>query len=219
VSPPSVSDAFSFVSSFSALSLFAIAPAQSASFMGLGWLPNTSLSYATGVSADGSVVVGSSENSINSGQAFRWTKVDGMVGLGSFDENVLGSGATSVSADGTVVVEGLHGDSHTNSFFYPVSSFLWTQETGMVGLSSLGNSEAKGVSADGSIIIGSSNGQAFRWTQETGMVGLGTLGFSEQNYGDGQKIGTSADGSIIVGTSVNQAFRWTQNDTLKCILN
>ncbi|MGV2388389.1 MAG UNVERIFIED_CONTAM: hypothetical protein LVR29_08855 [Microcystis novacekii LVE1205-3] len=41
------------------------------------------------------------------------------------------------------------------------------------------SSAATGVSADGSVVVGSSSSdtgtQAFRWTQETGMVGLGFL--------------------------------------------
>jgi len=275
------------LTSISALSLFAISPAQSASFMGLGWLPNTSVSYATGVSADGSVVVGSSENSMYSGQAFRWTKVDGLVGLGSFDENIIGGRANGVSADGTVVV----GELHTSRYDAPISPFRWTQETGIVDLSyifpdqypysysraygvsgdgstivgssvnfgsaenngfsgykafrwtessgvdTLGdgeNQQANAVSADGSVIVGSNGGQAFRWTQETGMVSLPgtnatgvsadgsvvvgnsfrwtqeTGGISVEYIGGGDAKGVSADGSIIVGTSNGQGFRWTQ---------
>jgi len=285
------------LTSFSALSLFAVAPVQAASFAGLGGFYSPS-----GVSADGSVIVGTISNGY-ANEAFRWTQSSGVVGLGFLADDHRGSIATDVSADGSVVVGGSYIRPGS-----PISPFRWTQETGMVGLGSypdgwfgwydmanavsadgsvivggvdgptknafrwtqssgivgLGDlagssfSSASDVSADGSIIVGAANGQAFRWTQEsgmvglgtvpsggsigyflgisadsnvivgydrsvnsnrteafrwtqeTGMVGLGTLGFSEQNYGDGQKIGTSADGSIIVGTSVNQAFRWTQ---------
>jgi probable HAF family extracellular repeat protein len=50
-----------------------------ASFSGLGFLPGDTYTYsaASGVSADGSVVVGRGES-----QAFRWTQAGGMVGLG-----------------------------------------------------------------------------------------------------------------------------------------
>jgi len=204
--------------SFSALSLFVVAPAQSASFMGLGWLPNTSVSYATGVSADGSVVVGSSENSMYSGQAFRWTKVDGLVGLGSFDENIFGGRANGVSADGTVVV----GELHTSRYYAPISPFRWTQETGIVDLAHIfpnqypyPYSRAYGVSGDGYTIVGTSinfgsvenNGfsghKAFRWTESSG---VDTLGDGEPQ----QANAVSADGSIVVGVNENEAFRWTQ---------
>src|SRR2546425_12544244 len=50
--------------------------AQGASFQGVGFRPNSTISAATGVNADGTVVVGGS-----GGQAFRW--IDGtMTGLG-----------------------------------------------------------------------------------------------------------------------------------------
>ena len=243
--------------SFSALSLFALAPVQAASFIGLGWLSTTSSSYASDVSADGSVVVGSSNtDSYITGQAFRWTKVDGMVALGPLVENVFGGIANAVSADGTVVVGDLHKES-----FYPISPFRWTQETGMVdlgyifypddflsnysythdvsgdgsvivgsaaavnkafrwsessGVIFLEDGQANAVSADGSVVVGGTEGkssEAFRWTQETGMVGLGTLTNDSISFARG----VSADGSVVVGYDISydinrnqsEAFVWT----------
>ncbi|MFN9735084.1 MAG: HAF repeat/PEP-CTERM domain-containing protein, partial [Microcystis sp.] len=78
--------------------------AQAASFQGLGDLPGGGFnSRATGVSADGSVVVGRGF-SANGGQAFRWTQGTGMVGLGDLPEGIFYSSAAGVSADGSVVV-------------------------------------------------------------------------------------------------------------------
>ena len=58
-----------------------------ASFQGLGSLGDTSFySYASGVSADGTVVVGTSQ-SANGGEAFRWTAWGGMEGLGDLPES------------------------------------------------------------------------------------------------------------------------------------
>ena len=76
---PAIAQTFILTSfSLSALSLFAISPAQAAYFRGLGWLPNASSSSASGISADGSVVVGSSKNATNGyGEAFRWTQEQG----------------------------------------------------------------------------------------------------------------------------------------------
>ena len=89
----------------------------------------------------------------------------------------------------------------------------------MVGLGDLSNgsfsSEARGVSADGSVAVGigssTSGTEAFRWTEAGGMVGLGDLaGGSYASYG----YGVSADGSVVVGysssTSGTEAFRWTE---------
>jgi len=82
----------------------------------------------------------------------------------------------------------------------------------MVGLgflpgTSSDRSEANGVSADGSVIVGEArnsngNAEAFMWTSGSNMVGLGFLPgasvslFSEAN-------GVSADGSLIVGRARN----------------
>jgi probable HAF family extracellular repeat protein len=74
---------------------------------------------------------------------------------------------------------------------------------------------AYGVSADGAVVVGQSNGtsgyEAFRWTQAGGMVGLGDLAGGGFNS---QANGVSADGAVVVGVSSstygNEAFRWTQ---------
>ncbi len=183
-------------------------PAQAASFQGLGGLPGSFSSSATGVSADGSVVVGSSTRTpMWTTEAFRWTQATGMVGLGDLPGGSFYSDANGVSADGSVVV-GISNIGNGNE------AFRWTQATGMVGLGNLSgwnSSSASGVSADGSVVVGTasdSGGEAFRWTQATGMVGLGNLsgGYLSRNPG------VSADGSVVVGysTSNYEASRWTQ---------
>ena len=78
-------------------------------------------------------------------------------------------------------------------------------------------SQANGVSADGSVVVGVgssarySSGEAFRWTQAGGMVGLGVLSGGNESYANG----VSADGSVVVGYGGSarysqEAFRWTQ---------
>ena len=76
-------------------------------------------------------------------------------------------------------------------------------------------SSARGVSSDGSVVVGSgssaSGSEAYRWTSGGGMVGLGELpGGSFIN----DAFGVSSDGSVIVGRSNSnpgqqEAFRWT----------
>ena len=189
-------------------------PAQAASFQGLGGLPGSFSSSATGVSADGSVVVGSSTRTpMWTTEAFRWTQATGMVGLGDLPGGDFGSHASEVSGDGSVVVG--YGLSNTNF----LKAFRWTQGTGMVELGDLPgggfDNFASGVSFDGSVVVGGSNTdigpQAFLWTQAMGTVGLGDLpGGSSLSWAQG----VSFDGSTVVGYSQSangqEAFRWTQ---------
>lgn len=191
----------------------------------LGGIPGSSISssFAHAVSADGSVIVGES-----AGTAFYWTSSGGMIGLG----NVAGGDFTStyawdVSADGSVVVG--YGYLPPNApLFTPKEAFRWTPEEGMVGLGDLPggifNSDARGVSADGTVIVGESNSatgsEAFRWTPEEGMVGLGSLpggGFNTS------ATATSADGSVIVGngrfagSAIEEAFVWDQTNGIRLL--
>jgi probable HAF family extracellular repeat protein len=63
------------------------------------------ISYASGVSADGSVIVGGAYISATKVVAFRWDAVNGMVNLGTFDEGANSdSVAYGVSADGRTVI-------------------------------------------------------------------------------------------------------------------
>jgi probable HAF family extracellular repeat protein len=183
-----------------------------ASLTWLYWMPSNPHSFyynTTGVSGDGSVVVGTGGIQPYEGgnlyYAFRWTASSGTVGLGGGNYSF----ASGVSGDGSVIVGNNGG------------AFRWTAGTGMVGLGHLPgdtSSTATGVSADGSVIVGRSDpsynpndstGQAFRWTAGSGMVGLGYL----PDGTNSAATGASADGSVVVGTSSSasgvQAFRWT----------
>lgn len=168
--------------------LFPIPEADAASFQGLGFLPERDdKSYAYGISADGSVVVGisreydESEHGWNS-EPFRWTAEHGVVGLGHLDDTKpFNYGSPAVSADGSVVVGNSSGE-----------AFRWTAETGMVRLSF--GPFATAVSADGSVVVGNTEAgygyAALRWTAEGGVVGLGFVWADD----------ISADGSVVAGT-------------------
>ena len=201
---------------FSSLSLWT-APAQAASFSGLGWLSNTSYSNANAISADGSVVVGNSGDT-NGIKLFRWTKETGMVGLGS--NNQYGS-ATGVSADGSVVVGAVESSQG--------GAFRWTKETGMISLG--GNTiNATGVSADGFVVVGTvkadfsnpkDQSEAFLWTQANGIVPLGSLDNCGNEGCFSGATAVSADGSVVVGNSASsstlEGFRWTQSTGMQSL--
>jgi probable HAF family extracellular repeat protein len=175
----------------------------------------------TGVSSDGSVVVG--------GRALvwpllyeavRWTAGGGTVGLGDLPGGEFSSQAYGVSGDGSVIIGPGNSGSGTEAF-------RWTAGGGMVGLGSLlgsgFSSVAYGVNGDGSVVVGESQSrllfpppvplyapEAFRWTAGTGMVGLGDLPGGEF---DSEAKDVSSDGSVVVGygksVSGTEAFRWT----------
>lgn len=179
--------------------------------IGLGWLRGGLNSQGVGLSGDGSVAVGVSESSPSPQQAFRWTQVNGMQGLGDLTGGAFWSEAVDASSDGSVIV----GDGTGST---AVEAFRWTEAGGLVGLGGLTAngyvfSFALGVSGDGSVVVGGSfsgsTTEAFRWTQAGGMAGLGTLAGGWSTARD-----VSLDGTIVVGDSGvlsnMQAFRWTQ---------
>ena len=77
----------------------------------------------------------------------------------------------------------------------------------LIWLGTLGGreSEAWGISADGSVVVGEAENpawqrRAFRWTAAGGMQHLGTLG----GYWS-EATAVSADGSVVVGAAYNAA--------------
>jgi probable HAF family extracellular repeat protein len=131
--------------------------------------------YAQDVNTDGSVIVGMSLNERNFWEPFRWTHENGLQPLGFLGNPAVNGGATwdprgpsfgakfessafAVSADGKTVVGksvNPHGD---------YEPFIWTEAGGMRDLGPLlggasfgeeiGEGDANGISADGSIVVG-----------------------------------------------------------------
>ena len=171
---------------------------------GLGKLPDYQFGEATGISADGSIIIGTyqSDSDEITTCRFHWLPAHGVAGRPGLPEAFVRAEARAVSAVGTVVV----GESRHKSGYD--EAFRFRADKGMVRLGVVPgdlSSVAHGVSADGSVIVGSSSGtgtQAFRWTQETGMIGLGTLPDGSRNS---SARGVSADGSVIVGQCNGEA--------------
>jgi uncharacterized membrane protein len=166
-------------------------------------------SRAFGVSADGSVIVGTSK--IPGGEpqnrAVRWTS-SGMTILSA--PGLVGV-AKDVSADGSLVVgrdnppTGCCGE-----------AVLWTTSGTEIRLGDLPggyfDSWGEAISADASVVVGQawgdSGADAMRWTQESGMVGLGCSSvFPVVIFCNATDV--SADGSVVVGWRGAEAFRWT----------
>ena len=181
--------------------------------LNLGVPSDSTVSFANGISGDGSVVVGG-----GNGKAFSWTQSLGLVELGQLNSG-FSAAAHDANADGSVIIGNANDGAAGNS----MRAFRWTQATGMVSLGDLnggGHSEGYGVSADGSVVVGmaldgAAGGQlrAFRWTQTNGMTGLGALNGGNLSFAHD----VNADGSVVVGrasdgsfSNQSRAFRWTQ---------
>ena len=194
----------------------------------LGTLGGT-YSYANAASSDGSVVVGNSYIAGNTANnPFRWTTAAGPNGGGTMTDlgtlGGTGGGASGVSADGSVVV------GYSSKADGATHAFRWTTAAGPNGggtmadlgtLSGKTSSDARAVSADGEVVVGSSymtdpnNGntsqrQAFRWTQATNNMQAVTAWLTGAGVAVGgwtleKATGVNTDGTVVVGTTTNVA--------------
>jgi len=167
---------------------------QSSGMVGLTDPTLYPFSRATGVSYDGSVVVGFGTATHGSSGIFRWTASTGVVGVG------FGGLAWDISNDGTTIVGETTG-----------GGFRWT--TSGEFDSSLGR-QARAVSGDGSVVVGSTGfdytGTAFQWTESGGLQLLSGV----------IAMGVSPDGNAVVGYRLTgatgfQPFLWTPTGGLK----
>ncbi len=161
------------------------------SFQGLGFVPLFfSSSEATGVSADGRVVVGFSSSTTTS-RAFRWQ--DGVL------TSVTPGVANGVSGNGSVIVGELNG-----------TAWKWS-ESG--GLEPLEGDNAFAANTDGSVVVGwRSDGLdtiGVRWINGT-RSDIGDLAGGEIFS---TPFGVSGDGAVICGTGDSgngqEAYRWS----------
>jgi probable HAF family extracellular repeat protein len=134
----------------------------------LGVLPGDTSASANAVSADGTIVGGYSYHSADGTRAFRWTSTTGMQYLGRLPGGTRAS-ISDMTADGSVLVGGADNGVGPRAI-------LWSAPTNMVDLNiyftSLGVNlsgwtltEASGISADGTTIVGvgTHDGQTRGW--------------------------------------------------------
>jgi uncharacterized membrane protein len=208
-------------------SLLLTAPALAQpSFQHLGDLPGGRFfSEAICVSGDGRVVFGDSvtggvpPNDIS--EAFYWTA---QTGIQTLDPSRAGLSSTPFAAsfDGSVTA----GYIIFPNIYTDIEIFRWTSASGAMDI--LGdlpggfiNSSARGLSADGSILVGTGSSQmsfascsncveSFRWTAPDGLVPMGDV---PGGSFDSRAYGISADGTVIAGEvgapAGPVASRWT----------
>ncbi len=180
------------------------------------------LSYASGVSADGSVVAGDTGHA-QFGDQEAWIRVGSSRGHVGSPSGTDFSVLTGVSLDGAIAVGWGGPQSDPNAgeaAFYNTDTDQWTT----IGFLSGGSvSKAMAASGDGSVIVGLGSvsqyvSSAFVWTSAAGMQPVGGTG-NLPGGEEGVAIGVSADGSVIVGTdyvrdaqfnSTYTTWRWTQ---------
>jgi probable HAF family extracellular repeat protein len=160
-------------------------------------------SFGFGVSGDGSVIVGRAEQPDNV-QGFRWTQSNGMAGTGSNTSEL-----NAITLDGSVAA-GRFNSAPAGAPQVPLAA-RWTQGGGFEPLDgALPDSNALGISADGSVVVGVDENHAFRWTQAGGIVDIGPSGVTPKHS---IARDVSDDGSVVVGDGGDgenaHAFRWT----------
>jgi len=168
----------------------------------LTWLRTTTQSFAHDVSNNG-IVVGEIFESVYP-KAFRWQNGTMQLLPGLSDRT---SKALAITPDGTIVV----GISQVLSGGYYPRAARWSGN----GVENLGtlqggrSSEAHDVSANGSVVVGISDGRAVRWTSS----GIQLISSSTS-----LARAVSADGSVVVGyVMMNQqsrAFLWNLNGNI-----
>ncbi len=172
---------------------------------GLGVLSGGTFSRGAALSADGSVVTGTSGSAAGE-RAFVWTAADGMQSLGVLAGGAFSRGA-GITSDGTVIV-GTSGSGSGDT------AFRWIAGSGMASMGTLAGgtrSAALGICPDGAFSVGSSTNSGAGNDRAAMYAGvwfeLGSL------PGDSVSVGTSINQSASAvggwsGTSPRRAIRW-----------
>jgi uncharacterized membrane protein len=171
---------------------------------------DVSRNNAFNVSADGTVVVGRDEQPDNV-QAFRWTKTTGMVGAGSHTSEF-----NAVSADGAIAA-GRFNSAPVGAVSDVPLAATWTQAGGWHTIDgALPDSNAFGMSDDGTTIVGANQNHAFRWTAVGGLIDIGPSG-RVPTHSIARDV--SSDGSVVIGdggpSEEAHAFRWTTDNGIQ----
>ena len=183
-----------------------------------GGSASNTLHIAYGVSADGNVVVGRSRNTSNQNVAFVWTAALGTRELPQLPSatGASRSQARGINAAGNVIV----GWARDSGGAPNAARWIFDRTTGAATVESLGDLPggtgaalpdgiAFGVSDDGNVIVGQSDGpggdEAFVWIKGRGMLPLrqllideyGATELTDWTLNSAEDI--SADGSVITG--------------------
>lgn len=218
---------------FASFTLLLVASAHAATFQGLGGLdPANSSSSARAVSADGTTVVGTSDD-----VPFVWRTNTGIVPF-QVPDDIENVSPRATSEDGSVVVgswgEPAGGRPSVGIGFPPppvAGYFRWNDFDGFDVTDTGAFTSVSAASDDGSIIVGTLNyvggwfplSLPFRGTPDNATSALTTFGIAGPTVISGTASGISGDGSTVVGQRwmygaynlpsgyLRQAFSWTED--------
>ena len=140
----------------------------------LGDLGLEGLAWVEDLARDGSVIVGEAWSAdLHARVPFRWTERTGMMTVpipvpaaAPGTSNAPIALGTRVSADGAVIVSTVGG------YGVAPTAYRWTERD---GAQVLGGFTALGLSGDGSVVVGRSDGGAVLWTAQDGLLDLESL--------------------------------------------
>jgi probable HAF family extracellular repeat protein len=194
-------------------------PAEGAAPLGHLAAPSAKpASWASGISGDGQVLVGSADTD-SGNRGVLWREATGMVEMGPLPPGYQRGAARTASRDGSICAGQLFLHDKT------IEAACWTSKTGWVGLGDLDGgrfwSSARGISADGSIIVGiatdAGGRTAFIWDAARGMRNLATVlgedyGLRERlaGWNLGMDVIISDDGRAIAGTATTRDEKTSQ---------
>ena len=210
-------------SSVTATATFAIYWSMSSGITVLSPAVGGAYCVSLGISANGSSIIGYSDDPSTGGQvAMLWNNTVATP-LGYLSGGLF-SQAVGISADGNTIVG--YGTTEGGSPSFN-NAFIWTQLLGFTNIGSLFPSGTTSIplaiSSDGTTIAGwfntlgngnDSTNKAFIWSNTTGIVELGVLPGATYSYA----TSISSDGSIVSGYSgpfndtysYDRAFVWTE---------
>ncbi|MBK8915487.1 MAG: hypothetical protein IPM64_12985 [Phycisphaerales bacterium] len=178
-------------------SLYAGAQARAAEILPIGttgaW---TDITSASGLSADGSTVVGTATSTTGEIRPFLWKPTVGDIWIHNGQPTWIYSQGLAINANGTVATGVAYDGNYSRQW-------RWTQPSNLMqdlgNLCNCGTSDATGVSADGSIVMGYSAAPGFRATRWTSATGLVDLGFGTGGRIEAVTRAVTPDGTTIVG--------------------
>jgi uncharacterized membrane protein len=189
----------------------AAASGQTPGFYPVGLPQGGSWGQVRALSQDGSMAAGFSVVTGQGTPGFTWTASGGRYDFGFEPGMPPRSAAYGLSSDGGVIV-----GFRTETFGDGAYRRIGNGPLDSLGTFTYGQSEGRGVSGDGNVVVGRAFSQfgqnvvsqAFRWTPQTGMQGLGFVGgtgFRSEAHA------ISRDGSTIVGESDGFGFVWRES--------